>query len=98
MAQNRELPYEFDLFFDIKTMQEVEDIATGKPHSSDAEPEELLDLFIKYNLDIPDCLKNFKSKKDSEQTIWILPNGTWLDYEPLENEYPNVRKVVITKF
>lgn len=33
---NEELPYDFDLLYDIKTMDEVERIAKGEPHCSNA--------------------------------------------------------------
>ena len=46
MSQNERLPYPFDLHYDIKHMWEIEAIAKGKPHSSDATPEELVELFI----------------------------------------------------
>lgn len=92
--QERELPYEFDLFYDIKTMKQVQNIAEGKPDCSDAEPEDLVTLFNELELEVPECLKSFNAK----QTIWILPNGTWLDYEPLKDEHPNARKTVIEKF
>ena len=57
----RELPYEFDLLYDIKMMHQVEAIAKGDPSCSDASPEELVELFIAHKLPIPDCLKEVKA-------------------------------------
>jgi hypothetical protein len=98
MSEKERLPYSFDLHYDIKYMSEVEDIAKGNPHSSDATPEDLVELFIELELDVPECLHEAKIYVENKQTIWILPDGTWIDYEPLEHEYPNTRKVVISKF
>jgi hypothetical protein len=63
--ESHELPYEFDLLYDIKTMDDVEAIAKGLPHhSSDiVSPYELADLFIELGLELPDCLKNVKREE-----------------------------------
>ena len=98
MTRTLELPYDFDLLYDIKHMSEIENIASGGAHASNATPEDLVNLFVSNKLDVPQCLKAVKQKMDNKQVIWILPNGTWLDYEPLEHEYPLTRKVVIQKF
>lgn len=98
MAKSHELPYDFDLLYDIKHMSEVESIANGGAHASDATPEDLVKLFVAHDLDVPECLKAVKQKMDNEQDIWILPNGAWLDYEPLEHEHPESQKVTIQKF
>jgi len=59
----RELPYEFDLLYDVKMMYEVESIANGEPSCSDASPEDLVELFIAHKLEMPECLKQFVGKK-----------------------------------
>lgn len=98
MSKEKHLPPDFDLHYDIKYMREVEAVANDEPHASEATPEDLVELFIANKMEIPECLRETKEYMDNRQTIWILPNGTWLDYEPLENEYPEVRKVEISKF
>jgi hypothetical protein len=55
----------------------------------------LVEPFIANKMEIPECLRETKEYMDNRQTIWILPDGTWIDYEPLEHEYPEVRKVEI---
>jgi hypothetical protein len=95
MSKDRELPYEFDLIFDLKNMSEVESIAKGDYSHNRATPEKLIELFIDLKLDIPECLQEIHKSK---QTIWILPDGTWIDYAPLENEHPDTRKIVISRF
>jgi len=79
MTKNNSLPYEFDLLFDIKTYDEVDLVANYQHSASDASPEDLVELFQKHDLPIPDSLKSFVPVIH----IWILPNGTWLDHEPL---------------
>ncbi len=98
MTDSYELPYDFDLLYDIKHMYEVEAIANGGAHASDATPEDLVKLFDDNKLEVPECLKAVKHKLDNAQDIWILPNGTWLDYKPLEHEHPEAQKVTIQKF
>lgn len=79
---------------DIKFMYEVEAIAKGEASHSDASPEDLVDMFEELKETVPDCLSEFRGTTH----IWVLPNGSWLPYEPLANEEPNVRKVKINKF
>jgi len=52
------LPYVFDLLYDIKYMYEVESIAKGFPSASDATPEDLVELFERQNMPIPECLEH----------------------------------------
>lgn len=88
------LNFQFDLLYDLKMMSEVETIAKGEASHSDASPEDLVELFEQLEEEIPECLSEFKGK----QEIWILPDGTWLPYEPLSHEHPEVRKIKIEKF
>lgn len=53
-----ELPYEFDLHWDVKNMTDVEQIATGKPHRSAATPSDLVEMFKSLDMDVPECLNN----------------------------------------
>tara|TARA_Y100001960_G_scaffold333950_1_gene442673 strand:+ start:173 stop:472 length:300 start_codon:yes stop_codon:yes gene_type:complete len=98
MSKEKRLPHDFDLHYDIKYMKEVEAVANDEPHASDATPEDLVELFIAHKMEIPECLRETKEYMDNRQTIWILPDGTWLDYEPLTHEHPEFRKVQISKF
>ena len=88
------LPYDFDLHFDIKTMDEVEQIARGESHRGDATPGELVEMFHAHNMPIPHCLKHFKPKK----AVWLHRNGTWSESEPLEHEKSDYRKAIIDVF
>lgn len=49
------LPYVFDLLFDIKTLADVERAVRGE-HRTDVTPQELLEVFKENDLDIPECL------------------------------------------
>ena len=89
-----ELPYVFDLLWDVKTYEQVERIAKFEPDCSDAEPEDLVELFQQENLELPECLKSFACM----QTIWICRDGTWLAYEPLSEEAHKYRKTSIIGF
>lgn len=69
-ATSGDLPYAFDLHWDVKDLEQVERIAAGKPDCSDADPEDLLALFIDLALEVPACLEKFK-------LIYIHTDGTW---------------------
>ena len=66
------LPYDFDLLWDVKTLAEVEIIAAGEGHCSSAKPEDLLALFLDLELEVPECLKPC-------DLIFIHTDGTWSD-------------------
>ena len=52
----RDLPYDFDLNWDIKTMEQVEHIAAGEADSSEATPRDLIAMFLSLDMPIPECL------------------------------------------
>ena len=52
----KDFPREFDLAYDVKTMEQVERIANYEGDCSDAEPAELADLFQKLGMEVPACL------------------------------------------
>ena len=85
----RELPYDFDLLYDVKTYEQIERIANYEGDCSEASPEDLVDLFQQLKMKVPKCLASFAPRI----TIWVLPDGSWLPYEPLEHEEPEARKV-----
>lgn len=75
----RELPYEFDLLYDIKMMYEVKAVATGEPTHSDATAEELVDLFEQYHIPKPSCLMGFsntkKERKKEKLLVVVIKDG-----------------------
>lgn len=90
----RELPYVFDLLWDVKSYEQVERIAKYEGDCSDATPEDLVELFQQENLEIPECLSDFAP----QQTIWVCSDGTWITYEPLREEAHTYRKTRIKGF
>jgi hypothetical protein len=74
----RNLPYEFDLHWDLKTMDDVEKIAKGEAHHSDATIKDLIDLFELMKMSVPDCL----NVGYPTETIWLCKDGTWTETEP----------------
>lgn len=91
---NRELPYVFDLLWDVKTYEQVERIAKYEGDCSEATPEDLVELFQQENIPLPECLIAFAP----QITIWACKDGTWIDYEPATEEANNYRKVRIRGF
>lgn len=87
----RELPYIFDLLYDVKDYEQVDRIARGEPDCSDADPQDLVALFKQEGLALPPSLKQYGAHID----IWVHKNGTWLRYEPLPEEMHNYRKAKI---
>ena len=69
------LPYDFDLHWDVKTMEDVERIANGEGHCSDADGNDLVDLFILHDMEIPECLT--ENNYFGTEVIHIFPNGVW---------------------
>ena len=90
----RELPYVFDLLWDVKTYEQVERIANHEGDCSEAEPEDLVELFQQENLEIPECLASYAP----QIFVWIQKGGTWIDYEPLPDEAHKYRKARIKGF
>jgi len=88
------LPYKFDLLYDIKYMYEVEQIANGKPSSSDAEPSDLVELFLSLRMKVPHCLKGVLINRD----VWLCNDGTWSFDEPMFDEkYKYIKSVIKTE-
>jgi hypothetical protein len=86
-----ELPYVFDLLWDVKSYEQVERIAKYEGDCSDASPEDLVELFQQEGMDIPECLADFAP----QITIWVCKDGSWLPYEPLYEELHKYRKTKI---
>ena len=89
----RQLPYEFDLLYDIKYMYEVEKIANDEPSHSDASASDLVELFIKLRMELPKCLVGTLVKTP----VWLCNDGTWSFIEPLFDEQHKYMKAVIMK-
>ena len=47
------LPYDFDLLWDVKNEEQVERIAKYEGDCSDAEPHDLVDLYLKFDMSMP---------------------------------------------
>lgn len=77
------LPYEFDLHFDIKTLGQAFRVMKGLPDGSDASPEDVYELLVKYNLPIP---KWYVAPVPEQPVAWLDGNGSYLTYEPLFSE------------
>jgi hypothetical protein len=56
-----ELPYSFDLFFDMKFMFQVEQVCNGDHHvcGTHVTPNELYKMFTDHQMEIPHFLKRF---------------------------------------
>ena len=59
------LPPDFDCLYDIKTMEDVERIAAGDPHHSNATVDDLIECFITCKLEVPQCLWSADSKSST---------------------------------
>ena len=93
-SNKRELPYDFDLVYDIKSMMDIEMIAKGEPHRSDASPSDLVEMFQDLKLPVPKCLEGVLPM----MTIWVESNGTWQSYKPLPEEMHKFRETRIRAF
>ena len=87
----RELPYDFDLLYDVKSYAQIESIANYKWDCSDATPEELVLLFQQLELEIPSCLIRFAPIV----TVWLECNGCWQSHEPDVDELHKFRKTTV---
>ncbi len=56
----KELPYVFDLLYDIKTEEQAIKIAQGFPDCSSARVSEIIELYEQENIPLPPELRNFK--------------------------------------
>jgi len=88
------LPHEFDLLWDVKSVEELHSILLGEPHCTDANEWELCILAEKYNIPLP---KNYKSplKSGFPTVIWIDNNGTYITYKPSIEEQHKYQQMTI---
>jgi len=88
-VQDRNLPYSFDLLWDVKTMGQVERIAKFEADCSDADPYDLYELFESEGMEIPECLKGFET-----ESLWIHENGHWQASKPLPDEMRGYKRAI----
>ncbi len=79
------LPYEFDLLYDVKTVEELHCILKGESHCTDAQDWELCELAEIYNIPLPEGYKS-PLKPGFPITVWIDDNGCYQDYKPFPGE------------
>lgn len=89
--RKHELPYMFDLLWDVKTYEQVERIANHRGDCSDASPADLVELFQQEDLALPECLLRYSP----QLTVWLHEDGTWISYKPLQEESFRYRKARI---
>ena len=90
----KELPYVFDLLFDVKTLEQVERIAKYEGDCSDATPEELRSLFISEGLDLPECLEGV-NRTDTEMLDWLITNRALVHTQPSLDNNVNLYYFVV---
>ena len=82
-----ELPYEFDLLYDVKSVEELHLILQGEVHRTGASEGELCELAEKHNILLPEGYTS-PLKPGYPTVVWIDGNGCYQDYPPpLEEEY-----------
>jgi len=67
------LPYDFDLLYDVKTYQDVEDVALGQPTRCEGTPEDLVRLFLVHEMEVPKSLEStLKGMRDRQALLKVL--------------------------
>ena len=77
------LPYEFDLLYDIKTLEQAYRVMKELPDCSDADPEDVYELLVKYDLPVPDW---YVAPTPEQPVAWLDGNGSYLTYKPTFSE------------
>lgn len=94
MSLNNKLPYDFDLFFDIKQINEL--IEKTESNDIDGDEDDLFDLVELHNIVLPD---NIKRNKDSfPKVVWIDDNGGYITYAPTKEEEHKYRRMYNKRF
>lgn len=99
MKSTDKLPYSFDLYWDIKTMEDVEEVANGSFNPSGIDGDDLADEFKKLGLPIPDCLR--VNGYLGTREVWLTYEGTWFDAKPsgyLEDQIQKVKVKINSRF
>jgi hypothetical protein len=80
------LPYDFDLLYDIKSVEELHRILNGEPHSMEIYRDkeiELCELMDHYKIPFPE---GYTRPIAATPDIWIDGNGVYITYTPCEEE------------
>lgn len=85
MSSYTKLPYEFDLLYDVKSVEELHSILEGEPHCTDGQDWELCELAEKYNIPLPVGYIS-PLKPGFPTVVWIDSNGCYQDYPPTKEE------------
>lgn len=86
------LPYAFDLFFDIKSINELYKILNEDSLDVCFNQFELEELMDKYKLPYPKKYQR-RTKPGFPKEIWIDKNGGYLTYPPCESEKDKYQKM-----
>lgn len=57
------LPYDFDLFYDIKTLDQAERIIEGHPDRSSAKPIDVFKMFLLHGLELTPTLLKWREEQ-----------------------------------
>lgn len=95
ISMKNELPYDFDLHWDVKTFEDVEMIAKAEGHCSDATGDDLVDLFELLEMEVPACLA--ANGHHGTMDIWITTNGLWYPFPPEDLPRDDIKKANIRK-
>ncbi len=89
-----DLPYEFDLLYDVKSIEELYSVFKGELHCTNAENWELEELCKIYAIPLPASYK--PSLKEGFPTIvWISNNGYYQNYAPTYEEKHKFQRMKI---
>lgn len=88
------LPYEFDLLFDIKSLEHLHEILEEDSFDAFTDPVEVEILMDKYNILFPKGYDR-RSKKGFHHVVWIDKHGGYLTQEPPEEEKENFQRMRI---
>lgn len=79
------LPYDFDLLFDIKSVEELHRILLEENLEYMFIQEDLEELMKVYNIPYPEGYNQLK-KPGFPKIVWIDNNGGYLTYAPEESD------------
>jgi len=81
----KELPYEFDLLYDIKTWEQLRKVMRGEPDCSDATPMQVYWLLIEYNLPVPVGFSPFTESRRRAEMKLVPCHFCWGEELSLES-------------
>ena len=80
------LPYDFDLHWDVKDMEQVERIAKEEPDCSDADGYDLYNMFVALEMVVPQCLASFRPTSDYTSRVAVRVSELMDRVKELEEE------------